>query len=108
VLSIETLLDISTMSVEEVTGRLAAAEEDQPPQASSATNGGKLLLTEEEWLARMQSRLQIGSGSSGEKKTSNLGPRRPCGKDLGKGAKEAGNDQAEKKGKCHYCGNKGH
>ena len=53
VLAIETLLDISTMSVEEVTGRLAAAEEDQPPQASSATNGGKLLLTEEEWLARM-------------------------------------------------------
>jgi len=45
VLSIETLLSISTMYVEEVTGWLAAAEEDQPLQTPSANNDGKLLLS---------------------------------------------------------------
>jgi len=97
------------MSVEEVSGRLAVAEEDQPLQALSASNGGKLLLTEEEWLARMQLCLQISSGSSWEKKPSNSCPRRPRGQDRGKGAKgtkeASDNDQAEKKGRCHYCGN---
>jgi hypothetical protein len=49
VLSIETLLDVSTLMIEEVTGRLKAAEDDdvEPPVVE-----GKLLLTEEEWHER--------------------------------------------------------
>jgi hypothetical protein len=49
VLSIETLLDISTLSLEEITERLKAAEDYQPPPSSQNTDG-KLYLTEEEWL----------------------------------------------------------
>jgi hypothetical protein len=50
VISIETLLDISQLSIEEVTGRLKAA--DDVELAPSQAAGGKLLLTEEQWLER--------------------------------------------------------
>jgi hypothetical protein len=49
VLSIETLLDVSTLSIEEVTGRLKTAEEDT---IESSVAEGKLLLTEEEWAEK--------------------------------------------------------
>jgi hypothetical protein len=49
VLSIETLLDVSTLSVEEVTGRLKAVEDDG---GESSTVKGKLLLTDDEWHER--------------------------------------------------------
>lgn len=45
VISIETLLDISQLSIEEVTGRLKAADDVEPAPAHTAT--GKLRLTEE-------------------------------------------------------------
>jgi hypothetical protein len=50
VVSIETLLDIDTLSIEEVTGRLKAAtiEDTPPPRAQE----GKLYLTHEEWLEK--------------------------------------------------------
>ena len=54
VVSIETLLDIDTLSVEEVTGRLKAATDDEP--APAQTIGGKLYLTEEEWEKRRRRR----------------------------------------------------
>ena len=60
-LSIETLLDILELSLEEVTGRLKAVEDrleaPEPPREQ-----GKLLLTEEQWLERMKER-QAGSSS---------------------------------------------
>jgi hypothetical protein len=49
VLSIETLLDVSTLSIEEVTGHLKTAEEDT---IESSVTEGKLLLTEEEWAEK--------------------------------------------------------
>ena len=48
VISIKTLLDISTLSIEEVTGRLKAADYVEP--APAHTTSGKLLLTEEQWV----------------------------------------------------------
>jgi len=48
-ISLETLLDLNTVSVEEVTGRLRAVVDSQ----------GRLLLTQEEWMAK----LKIGGGS---------------------------------------------
>ena len=42
----ETLLDLSTLTVEEVTGRLKAVEDREPPP--TVTVGGKLYLTEDE------------------------------------------------------------
>ncbi|XP_066319252.1 uncharacterized protein [Miscanthus floridulus] len=47
-ISIETLLDIDTISVEEVTGRLKAATDNEPSLAQDVA--GKLLLMEEQWL----------------------------------------------------------
>jgi len=53
-ISIETLLDISALSIEEITGRLKAADDvdPTPPQAAS----GKLLLTEEQCWRGTRSR----------------------------------------------------
>jgi hypothetical protein len=49
VVSIETLLDIDTLSVEEITGRLKVATDDKPAPMRA---DGKLYLTEEQWMAR--------------------------------------------------------
>jgi hypothetical protein len=65
VLSIETLLDVFTLSIEEVTGRLKTAEEDV---GGSSVVEGKLLLTEEEWVEKSKKKkAKDGSrgGSSG-------------------------------------------
>lgn len=45
VVSVETFLDISTLLIEEVTGRLMASDDGPEPESSQA--GGKFYLTEE-------------------------------------------------------------
>jgi hypothetical protein len=60
--SIETLLDLKDLSIEELSGRLAASEGRGEPEAET---GGRLLLTEEEWRARQGSRQPGEGGSSG-------------------------------------------
>jgi len=45
--SIESLLDLSTMSIEEAIGRLKVVDNDEPQPSS----GPKLLLTQEQWLS---------------------------------------------------------
>jgi hypothetical protein len=94
-LSIETMLDLSTLSLEDVTGRLRAVEDRAPAEKPKP----QLLLTEE-WVARMKEKCQNGAGSSSS----------------GVGAKKAGKAQADKKkGKkfsdpnaCRKCGEVGH
>jgi hypothetical protein len=78
VFSIETLLDGSTLSLEEVTGRLRSAEEDSvmPPIAE-----GKLYLIEEEWLEC--SKKKDGDSSCGS--SSSSGSRGIGGCDHGRG-----------------------
>jgi hypothetical protein len=45
--SIESVLDISTMSIDEITGRLRAVEGRGDEEEEAPAIGGKLLLTEE-------------------------------------------------------------
>jgi hypothetical protein len=59
--SIETLLDLKELSIDELSGRLAASEGRGEPETDV---NGRLLLTEKEWLARSSGR-QPGSGGSG-------------------------------------------
>jgi hypothetical protein len=42
--SIESLLDLKNMSIEELTGHLKVCEEDDEIEAEEAAGGGKLLL----------------------------------------------------------------
>jgi hypothetical protein len=60
VLSIETLLDVSTLLIKEVTGQLKVAEDDG---GESSAVEGKLLLTEDEWHER--NKKEFGEGSRG-------------------------------------------
>ena len=50
--SIESLLDLSTMSIEEAIDRLKVIGSNEPQSLSRPiTTGGKLLLTQEQWAA---------------------------------------------------------
>jgi hypothetical protein len=101
-LAIETLLDTSEMSLEEVTGRLKAAddrlESPEPPREQ-----GKLLLTEEQWLERMKGR-QGGSSSRPRAQR-----RRPPRKKGGEGNDDrAAASNGPRDDTCHSCGRHGH
>ncbi|WVZ49093.1 hypothetical protein U9M48_000474 [Paspalum notatum var. saurae] len=116
VLSIETLLDISALSLEEVTGRLKAAEDDEPPPPPSA--GGKLYLTEEQWLERHKKKEQEeGRGAGGSGGCGKRGRSKWRGRGGGKntdGGKstDGGSNSTGKTGrsddKCRNCGKPGH
>ncbi|KAK1647471.1 hypothetical protein QYE76_065276 [Lolium multiflorum] len=54
--SIESLLDLNTMSIEELTGRLKVCEEDDEDEPAGTVGGGQLLLTEEQWRPCMKHR----------------------------------------------------
>jgi hypothetical protein len=119
--SIESLLDLSTMSIEEAIGRLKVVDVDEPqPLSGPITIGGKLYLTREQWEACQ------GDGKKGESPPSTGG--RKCGKrhkscggaQVGvQGCAEgsarggtpsgaAGNQKPARDGACHNCGKLGH
>lgn len=61
-ISIKTLLDLSTISIQEATGQLCVAEQRKKPGSMSPKDSSRrLLLTEEEWMVR----LMLKDGSSG-------------------------------------------
>ncbi|XP_073360151.1 uncharacterized protein [Aegilops tauschii subsp. strangulata] len=119
-LSIETLVDLDTLSIEDLTGHLKAAEE-RLDHGGSGQAGGNLLFTEEQWLARYKQREQ-GKGSS---RGGGHGGGRGGGRGRGRGRGGKGKDNAPGdgapgggrgssgggsrfKGNCHNCGIQGH
>jgi transposase InsO family protein len=111
VLSIETLLDISALSLEEITGRLKAAEDDEPPPPPST--GGKLYLTEEQWLERHKKKEQEeGRGAGGSGGHGKRGRGKWRGRGGSKSTDGGSSNSTAKTGrnddKCRNCGKSGH
>jgi hypothetical protein len=117
-LSMETLLDLSTISIEEATGRLRAVEQrKKTAQAQVKDDAGRLLLTEEEWLARLKNQGASGDSSHG-RRGGGGGRGRGRGRSRGRGGGEVGShegrDDSENKfgpkpgDVCNRYGKKGH
>jgi hypothetical protein len=119
--SIKSLLDLSTMSIEEAIGRLKVIDGDEPqPLSGPIIVGGKLHLTREQWEACQ------GDGKKGESSPSTGGRKRgKPGKAHGgaqvgaRGRAEgnarggahggaAGNQKPARDDACHNCGKLGH
>jgi hypothetical protein len=93
--SIESLLDLSTMSIEEAIGRLKVVDGDEPlPLSGPITVGGKLHATREQWEACQ------GDGKKGESSPSTGGRKH------GKSRKARGGAQARMRGRAEgsACG----
>jgi hypothetical protein len=104
-LSIETLLDVSTLSIEEVTGRLKATEDDaiEVPIVE-----GKLLLTEEEWRGKSKKK-EVSEGSRGGSSRGHGGGNHGGGR--GRGGHGDGASTSTRRGNnnnCHCYGKPGH
>ncbi|XP_037451934.1 mucin-4-like [Triticum dicoccoides] len=95
--SIETLLDLSELSVEELTGRLRVVE-DRLDDGRESFGGGQLLFSKK-WEARKRQGRGGGAQSSG----GSIG--RGGGRTQGGAGRGAGNDDRDK---CRYCSIKGH
>jgi hypothetical protein len=67
------MLDLSTLTIEDVTSRLRAVDE-RMEQATATMDNGKLLLIEEEWAAQMKEK------KSEEASSSRGGDVKRCGK----------------------------
>ncbi|WVZ91483.1 hypothetical protein U9M48_037649 [Paspalum notatum var. saurae] len=130
--SIETLLDLSDVSVEELIGRLKATEERH--NHGGANSIASLNLTEDELVTRLSSRLQLsgggggGSGGGGSERGSSSGGSergkepasgqkrgrgRGRGGSSGSGGGNAGGNSGRDGGnaardECRYCRKKGH
>jgi uncharacterized membrane protein YgcG len=108
VISIETLLDVSTLSIEEVTGWLKAVEDDGVETSAAE---GKLLLIEEEWVEK--NKKKEGDGSRG-RSNGGCGGRgcggggRGCGRDSGGRGDGVGPSGARSNNNRHHCGKPGH
>jgi hypothetical protein len=63
VISIETMLDLNSMSIEEATDHLRAVEE-RKKELSDGSREGCLLFTEEEWMSHLKVREGESTGSS--------------------------------------------
>ena len=95
--SIETLLDLSELSIEELTGRLRVVE-DRLDDGRESFGGGQLLFSKK-WEARKR------QGRGGGAPSSEGGTGRGGGRTHGGARQGANNDDRDK---CRYCSIKGH
>src|SRR5664279_1436828 len=103
--SITTLLDINTLSVEELVGRLKASEdcEEEEPESKES---GRLLLTEEEWFVRSRQQSAAGASSSSTSRSRGRAHGRRRG---GRGqSAQGGGGRGVSRDTCRYYGVAGH
>jgi hypothetical protein len=110
--SIESLIDLKNMSIEELTGRLKVCEKDDENEAEEVAGSGKLLLTEEQWMERSKQHDDGGSsGGGGSHHSSKNRQNKNCGRngahDKGHAGRGAGGGAA-RDDECRYCGKLGH
>ncbi|BBN09933.1 hypothetical protein MPTK1_4g23850 [Marchantia polymorpha subsp. ruderalis] len=107
--SIESLLDLSTMSIQKLTGRLKMCDEHDDEDEEEDTGGGKLLLTEEQWRPRMNQGAPSsgGGGNSSGKQNRNKGRGRDGARDKGHAGTGTGGGPT-RDDECRYCGKRGH
>jgi hypothetical protein len=86
--SIETLLDLSMISVEELLGRLCSSEGRGGGLSSTMNSVGVLLLIEEEWEQRCQQH-EKGQGSANDRNKNDNGGKK------GKGNTKNGNGERD-------------
>ncbi|WVZ61107.1 hypothetical protein U9M48_011029 [Paspalum notatum var. saurae] len=111
VVAIKTLLDVSTLTLEDATGRLKAAEEELEAPPPSVHHNGKLYLTEEAWEAKWKQRetekssADGGNGGSGRRGGKRRGGR---GGNAGAGSSSSSGsgNSVDKVGRnqCRKCG----
>ncbi|CAA7409651.1 unnamed protein product [Spirodela intermedia] len=114
VVAITMLVDVSTLTVADLTGRLKAAEDafEEPPSAMH--HDGKLYLTEEEWDARRRKRDAEKTGGGGSSSVTHRG-RHGRGRGRGRGSDKGsssggltGNSGRPSGDECRRCGKLGH
>jgi hypothetical protein len=103
VISIEMLLDVSTLSPEEITNQLRSTEEDG---VTPCVAEGKLYFTEE-WVERSKKDADSGrGGSSSSGSQGRGGDDRSWG--WGHGGRGYGAGSSGERRNCHRCGKLGH
>ncbi|KAL6602903.1 hypothetical protein ACP70R_043264 [Stipagrostis hirtigluma subsp. patula] len=101
--SIQMLLDLDAMSVEELLGRLRVAEEQDDVEEESA-GPARLLLTEEQWEAR---RRQHG-GKEGRRGGEKGGGRNGGHGEDDDASSTSSGASGRHRGRCFTCGERGH
>jgi hypothetical protein len=118
---IESLLDLSTMSIEEAIGRLKVIYGDEPqPLSGPITIGGKLYLTQEQWEAcqgdgkKWESPPSMGDRKRGKRHKSRGGTQAGAQGHAEGSARggapggAAGTQRPARDNGCHNCGKLGH
>jgi hypothetical protein len=116
-ISIETLLDLKSLALEELVGRLRMVE-DRMETKTITEKTGKLMLTEEEWVSRNRHRLLPKSSSTGGGEKRNMfNPTKNKGVARDNGwrgdrkepvVKLTSEGTPRRKGRCRNCGIYGH
>ncbi|CAN6334582.1 unnamed protein product [Urochloa humidicola] len=101
-LAMETVLDLSELTIEDVTGRLKAVDnhgEEDPPGGINI--GGRLYLSEEQWHTRERRKKKEEKSAcrSGRSRKKTKTPRDGAG---------SGTDSECEDDTCHRCGKTGH
>jgi hypothetical protein len=107
-ITVKTLLDVSTMSVADLTWRLKEAGEAFEEAPTSLQQDGKLYLTEEEWDARRKKR-EAENYSGSDARSGGTGKVRGRGRGRGHGGpSSSGSSSKPTDDECWHCGKMGH